>query len=82
MELSIEKDETAAEVFAAQMGSAASHLGKALGIDDATAAKLAENGLNDLKLFAQADVDDIAAIVDGDRDLAEHIFARALELNS
>ena len=82
MELSIEKDETAAEVFAAQMGSAASHLGKALGIDDATAAKLAENGLNDLKLFAQADVDDIAAIVDGDRDLAEHIFARAMELNS
>jgi N utilization substance protein A len=82
MELSIEKDETAAEVFAAQMGSATSNLGKALEIDEATASRLAENGLNDLKLFAQADVDDLAAILDGDRDLAQRIFDRAQELNS
>jgi N utilization substance protein A len=82
MELSIEKDETAAEAFAAQMGSAASHVARALGIDEATAARLAENGLNDLKLFAQADVEDIAAILEGDNDLAQRIFDKVQELNA
>jgi transcription termination/antitermination protein NusA len=82
MELTIEKDETAAEAFAAQMGSAAHNVAHALGIDDATAAKLAENGLNDLKLFAQADVDDIADMLDGNRELAQRIYDKAQELNA
>ena len=82
MELTIEKDETAAEVFAAQMGSATSNLGRILDIDEATATRLAENGLNDLRLFTQADVDDIAAILDGNRELAQHIYDKAQSLNS
>jgi N utilization substance protein A len=82
MELSIEKDETAAEVFAAQMGSASTHLAHALGIDDATASILAENGLNDISLFADASVDDIAGIIGGNTDLAQRIFEKARELNA
>lgn len=82
MELSIEKDETAAEAFAAQMGSATSNLGRILDIDEDTATRLAENGLNDLRLFTQADVDDIAAILDGNRELAQHIYDKAQSLNS
>lgn len=77
MELIIEKDEHASEVFEGQMGSAKSALQKVLGIDADTAEKLTQGGLGDVKTFEYASVEDIAGILDGDMELATQISERA-----
>jgi len=75
MDLVIEKDETAAEVFAAQIGGAASVLMKTFEIDAATAEKLVNGGLGDLRYYAGVGEEDIAEIV-GDPEVAARIFAK------
>lgn len=75
MDLVIEKDETAAEVFAAQIGGAASVLMKNFEIDAATAEKLVTGGLGDLRSYEGVGEDDIAEIV-GDPEVAARIFAK------
>lgn len=77
IELIIEKDEHASEVFEGQMGSAKSALREALGVDAATAETLTQGGLGDLKTFEYASVEDIAEILGGDIDLAQQISDRA-----
>ncbi len=75
MDLVIEKDETAAEVFAAQIGGAASVLMKNFDIDAVTAEKLVTGGLGDLRSYEGVGEDDIAEIV-GDPEVAARIFAK------
>jgi N utilization substance protein A len=77
MDLIIEKDEHAEQVFEGQMGSAVQHLVDALGVSADTARLLAQNGMADLAMFAYADVEDVAEMLGGDRALAEQILAKA-----
>lgn len=77
MELIIEKDEHASEVFEGQMGSAKNALQEVLGIDAETAEKLTQGGLGDVKTFEYASVEDIAGILGGDIELATQISERA-----
>lgn len=77
MELIIEKDETAAEHFAAQMGGAAHGLAAALGISEETANKLVNGGLVDVDAFVGVDVEDIAELIGGDVELARQILDKA-----
>jgi N utilization substance protein A len=78
MDLIIEKDQHAAEVFEGQMGSAVHHLVDALGITEETARQLTEGGMGDLATLASGvDVDDITEVLGGDRGLAEQIFEKA-----
>lgn len=78
MDLVIEKDEHAAEVFEGQMGSAVHHLVDALGITENVARQLTQGGMGDLKTLATGvDVSDIAEVLDGDHDLAQQIFDKA-----
>jgi len=77
MDLIIEKDEHAEQVFEGQMGSAVQHLVEALGITADTARLLAQNGMADLAMFAYADVEDVTEMLGGDRALAEQILAKA-----
>ncbi|MCB1224287.1 MAG: transcription termination/antitermination protein NusA [Verrucomicrobiales bacterium] len=77
MELIIEKDEHASEVFEGQMGTAVHALEQALGVDQETARILTENGLGDIKTFAYADVEDVAGMLGGDLELAQRIMDRA-----
>ena len=75
MDLVIEKDETAAEVFAAQLGGAASVLMKNFEIDAATAEMLVKGGLGDLRSYDGVGEEDIAEIV-GNAEVAARIFAK------
>ncbi|MBX7210844.1 MAG: transcription termination factor NusA [Verrucomicrobiaceae bacterium] len=77
MDLVIEKDEHAAEVFEGQMGGAAKTLVDALGLSEEVARKLVQNGLIDVSMFSQVDADDLAEMLDGDRALAEQIVEKA-----
>lgn len=77
MDLIIEKDEHAAEVFEGQMGGAAKVLVDGLGVSEDVARKLVQNGLMDLSMFSQVDADDLAEMLDGDRALAEQIVEKA-----
>jgi N utilization substance protein A len=77
MDLIIEKDEHAEQVFEGQMGSAVKHLVEALGITADTARLLTQNGMADLAMFAYADVEDVTEMLGGDRALAEQILAKA-----
>jgi N utilization substance protein A len=78
MDLVIEKDEHAAEVFEGQMGSAVHHLVDALGITEDVARQLTQGGMGDLKTLATGvDVADIAEVLDGDTALAQQIFDKA-----
>jgi len=78
MDLVIEKDEHAAEVFEGQMGSAVHHLVDALGISEDVARQLIQGGMGDLKTLATGvDVSDIAEVLDGDTALAQQIFDKA-----
>ena len=79
-ELNIDKDETAAEHFAAQLGGAVHELADALGISEGIASKLVQNGLNDVNSFAGVDASDIADMLDGDTDLAEQILSKVSSL--
>ncbi len=80
MELTIERDVSAEQAFAAQIGSASSHLVEAFGITEEIAHRLTEGGLGDLANYAQADADDLTDILGGDRELAERIYAKAQRL--
>ncbi|GAA5146782.1 MAG: transcription termination factor NusA [Verrucomicrobiota bacterium] len=75
MELSIERDEHAAEVFEGQMDTAAHELERALGINLETARKLANGGLGALETLLQVDVEDIADALGGDQQLAQQVHA-------
>lgn len=77
MDLIIEKDEHAAEVFEGQMGGAAKILVEGLGITDEVARKLVQSGLMDVSMFSQVDADDLTEMLDGDRELAEQIIEKA-----
>ncbi|MDI1312115.1 transcription termination factor NusA [Prosthecobacter sp.] len=78
MDLVIEKDEHAAEVFEGQMGSAVHHLVDALGITAEVARLLTQGGMGDLKTLATGvDVSDIAEVLGGDDALAQQIFDKA-----
>jgi N utilization substance protein A len=78
MDLIIEKDQHAAEVFEGQMGSAVHHLVDALGITEETARLLTQGGMGDLNtLTSGVDVADIADVLGGDTALAEQIFEKA-----
>jgi N utilization substance protein A len=82
MDLIIEKDEHAAEVFEGQMGGATHGLQDALGIDEATAHKLLMAGFPDASMVVQADVDDLTEILEGDSALAGEIYQKAQALAS
>ncbi len=78
MDLVIEKDEHAAEVFEGQMGSAVHHLVDVLGITADVARLLTQGGMGDLKTLATGvDVADIAEVLGGDTALAQQIFDKA-----
>ncbi|MBK8091618.1 MAG: transcription termination/antitermination protein NusA [Verrucomicrobiaceae bacterium] len=78
MDLIIERDEHAEEVFKGQMGHAAQDLQVALGISDEVARQLIEGGMGDLRTLATGvDIDDVTEVLGGDRDLAEQILAKA-----
>lgn len=76
-DLVIEKDERAAEAFEAHMGGAVHAIVDACEISEDVARKLTEAGFIDLAILAGADVDDVAAILDGDRALAQQIVVKA-----
>lgn len=80
MDLVIEKDEHASEVFEAQMGSAAGVLVTSLGVSEEVAKKLVQGGLGDLRMFAEVDADDVATTLDGDAELAAQIIEKARAL--
>jgi N utilization substance protein A len=75
MELSIERDEHAAEVFEGQLDTAAHDLESALGINLDTARKLANGGMGDLQMLLQADVEEIAEVLGDDDQLAQQVYA-------
>ena len=77
MDLIIERDEHAEQVFEGQMGSAVQHLVDALGVSADTSRLLAQNCMADLAMFAYADAEDVAEMLGGDRALAEQILAKA-----
>jgi len=77
MDLIIEKDEHAAEVFEGQMGSAVHALAEILAIDEETARTLTGAGLVDVRVFDDVSAEDIAEIIGGDMELAAHIIERA-----
>jgi N utilization substance protein A len=77
MDLIIEKDEHATEVFEGQMGTAVHAIQDALGIDEETARILTENGLGDLKTFEYASAEDIAEMLGGNLELATQIIERS-----
>lgn len=77
MDLIIEKDEHAAEVFEGQMGSAVHALAEILGIDEATARTLTGAGLVDVRVFDDVSAEDVAEIIGGDMELAAQIIERA-----
>jgi len=78
MDLVIEKDEHAAEVFEGQMGSAVRQLQDALGITSEVARQLTDGGMGDIRTLAHGvDIDDVTEVLDGDRALAEQILAKA-----
>ncbi len=76
MELNIERDEHAAEVFEGQMDTAAHDLETALGINLDTARKLIQGGLGDLGMLMQVELEDITDALQGDSQLAAQVFER------
>ncbi len=76
MELNIERDEHAAEVFEGQMDTAAHDLENALGINLDTARKLIQGGLGDLGMLMQVELEDITDALQGDAQLAAQVFER------
>ncbi len=77
MDLIIEKDEHASEVFEGQMGAAVHAIRDALDIDEATAQLLVNAGFGDLKTYGSVDVEDVAEILGGDAELAARLIERA-----
>jgi transcription termination/antitermination protein NusA len=89
MQLMIDKDETAAEVFAAQVGGAAHSIALKLGIDEALASRLVNGGFAELSFYDGASADDFAEALRGDgeltpadAELATLVFQKVQALNS
>jgi N utilization substance protein A len=76
MELQIERDEHAEEVFEGQMDHAAQDLVKTLGLNLETARKLVMGGMGDLQVLRQVDVEDVIDALAGDDQLARQVFER------
>ncbi|HAX43735.1 MAG TPA: transcription termination/antitermination protein NusA [Verrucomicrobiales bacterium] len=76
MELNIERDEHAAEVFEGQMDTAAHELETALGINLDTARKLIQGGLGDIGMLMQVELEDISDALNGDEVLAAQVHER------
>ncbi|MBV6500292.1 MAG: Transcription termination/antitermination protein NusA [Prosthecobacter sp.] len=76
MELQIERDEHAEEVFEGQMDHAAQDLVKTLGLNLETARKLVMGGMGDLQVLRQVDVEDVIDALAGDEQLARQVFER------
>jgi N utilization substance protein A len=76
MELQIERDEHAAEVFEGQMDHAAHDLEKALGINLDTARKLINGGLGDRMMLLQSELEDLVDALGGDEILAKQVYER------
>jgi transcription termination/antitermination protein NusA len=81
MELQIERDEHAEEVFEGQMGHAAQDLVKTLGINLETARKLVMGGMGDLQVLRQVEVEDLSDALNGDDTLAKQVFERIQSYN-
>jgi N utilization substance protein A len=79
MDLIIERDEHAEQVFEGQIGHAALDLQNTLGIPAEVARQLIDGGMGDLRMLAtgEVDVDDVSGVLGGDRALAEQILAKA-----
>jgi N utilization substance protein A len=89
MQLIIDKDETAAEVFAAQVGGAAHTIAVALGIDEGLASRLVNGGFPELSMYSGASAEDFGDALRGDdeltpadAELATLVFTKAQALNS
>ncbi len=80
MDLIIERDQHAAEVFEGQMGGAAHTLAGTLGISEEVARKLVQGGLGDVSMLAQVEASDIAEVIE-DEALAAQILEKALALS-
>jgi N utilization substance protein A len=76
MELQIERDEHAEEVFEGQMDHAAQDLVKTVGINLETARKLVMGGMGDLQVLRQVEVDDVIDALAGDELLGRQVFER------
>lgn len=81
LELQIERDEHAEEVFEGQMDTAAHDLEKALGINLETARKLVLGGMGDLKLLRQVELEDVSDALAGDDLLAKQVYERIQSYN-
>jgi N utilization substance protein A len=81
LELQIERDEHAEEVFEGQMDTAAQDLEKALGINLETARKLVLGGMGDLKLLRQVELEDVSDALAGDDLLAKQVYERIQSYN-
>ena len=80
-DLMIEKDESAVDAFKAHVGGAVHIIMDTFSVSEQVAQKLVEGGLNDLAVFPDASVDDLAEILE-DRALAEQIVAKAAAFQS
>ena len=81
MELQIERDEHAEEVFEGQMDHAAHDLATALGINQETARKLVLGGMGDLQLLRQVELEDVVDALAGDTSLGQQVFERIKSYN-
>lgn len=81
LELQIERDEHAEEVFEGQMDTAAHDLENALGINLETARKLVLGGMGDLKLLRQVELEDVSDALAGDDLLAKQVYERIQSYN-
>jgi N utilization substance protein A len=76
-EVNIEKDESAKEIFANNVEKGVTALAKALGVSDAVARQLINNGMNSAEVIAGAEPQDIADVLGCDLAEAEPIHAAA-----
>jgi N utilization substance protein A len=81
-DLVIEKDERAEKAFEGHMGESVKEIIEAFGVTADVARKLVDGGLVELSYFADASVDDIAGMLDGDQDLAKQIVDKARAFHS
>jgi transcription termination/antitermination protein NusA len=76
-DLVIERDERAEKAFEGHMGESVKQIVDALEVTEDTARKLVDNGMTELSLFADVDEESIAAMLDGDTDLAKQIVEKS-----
>jgi N utilization substance protein A len=76
--VSIEKDESAKEAFEHNVERGVTSMGHALGVPDALARQLINNGMNSAEVIASAEPQDIADVLACDLAQAEQIHAAAV----